>query len=116
VQRTCRARLFGGETLANFIFWGYQFFIVMAALSYVMGFSRGQEYSEPEWHLDIFLTILWVTYAVVFIGTLLKREEPHIYVANWFYLSFILTVAVLHLGNTAAIPISMYSAKGYVAY
>ena len=116
VQRTCRARLFGGEALANFIFWGYQFFIVMAALSYVLGFSRGQEYSEPEWHLDIFLTIVWVCYAVVYIGTLLKREEPHIYVANWFYLAFILTIAVLHLVNTAAVPVSMYTAKGYVAY
>ncbi len=116
VQRTCRARLFGGEALADFIFWGYQFFIVMAALSYVLGFSRGQEYSEPEWHLDILLTVVWVCYAVVFVGTLLKREEPHIYVANWFYLAFILTIAVLHIGNTAALPVSMYAAKGYVAY
>src|SRR5262249_5038424 len=83
VQRTCRARLFGGEALPNFVFWGYQFFIVMAALSYVMGFSQSQEYAEPEWHLDLWLTIVWVAYAVIFIGTLMKREEPHIYVANW---------------------------------
>ena len=73
VQRTCRARLFGGEALANFVFWGYQFFIVMAALSYVMGFSKSQEYAEPEWHLDLWLTIVWVAYAVIFIGTLVKR-------------------------------------------
>ena len=83
VQRTCRARLFGGEAFANFIFWGYQFFIVMAALSYVMGFSQSLEYAEPEWHLDLLLTIVWVAYAVVFVGTLVKRREPHIYVANW---------------------------------
>jgi cytochrome c oxidase cbb3-type subunit 1 len=113
VQRTCRARLFGGETLANFIFWGYQFFIVMAALSYVMGFSQGQEYAEPEWHLDLFLTVIWVLYAVVFIGTVMKREEPHIYVANWFYMGFILTIAVLHLGNNIAMPTSFFSAKSY---
>src|SRR3954454_9339576 len=113
VQRTCRARLFGGEALANFVFWGYQFFIVMAALSYVMGFSQSQEYAEPEWHIDLWLTIVWVAYAVLFIGTLMKREEPHIYVANWFYLAFILTVAVLHIGNNLAVPISVFSAKSY---
>src|SRR6185312_11393235 len=113
VQRTCRTRLFGGEALANFVFWGYQFFIVMAALSYVMGFSQGQEYAEPEWHLDAFLTVVWVAYAIIFIGTVLMREEPHIYVANWFYMAFILTIAVLHLGNNIAMPVSMYTAKSY---
>ena len=113
MQRTCRTRLFGGEALANFVFWGYQFFIVMAALSYVMGFSQSQEYAEPEWHLDLWLTIVWVAYAVIFIGTLMKREEPHIYVANWFYLAFILTIAVLHIGNNLAVPISVFSAKSY---
>jgi cytochrome c oxidase cbb3-type subunit 1 len=116
VQRTCRTRLFGGEALANFLFWGYNFFIVMAALSYVLGFSRGQEYSEPEWHLVIFLVIVWVLYAVVFIGTIMLRQEPHIYVANWFYMAFILTVAVLVLGNNAAIPVSFFGAKSYSAY
>ena len=116
VQRTCRARLFGGEALHNFIFWGYQFFIVMAALSYVMGYSQGQEYAEPEWHLDLFLTIVWVAYAIVFIGTVLMREEEHIYVANWFYMAFILTIAVLHLVNNAAMPVSIYMAKSYSVY
>ena len=116
VQRTCRARLFGGEALADFLFWGYQFFIVMAALSYVMGYSQGQEYAEPEWHIDLWLTIVGVIYAIIFVGTLLKREEPHIYVANWFLLAFILTIAVLHLVNNAAVPISMYSAKSYAVY
>jgi cytochrome c oxidase cbb3-type subunit I/II len=116
VQRTCRARLFGGEALANFVFWGYQFFIVMAALSYVMGFSQGKEYAEPEWHIDLWLTVVWVSYLLIFLGTILKRTEPHIYVANWFYLAFIVTVAVLHLVNNAAVPISVYSAKSYSAY
>jgi cytochrome c oxidase cbb3-type subunit 1 len=116
VQRTCRARLAGPDALHDFIFWGYQFFIVMAALSYVMGYSRSQEYSEPEWHITLFLVVLWVIYAGVFIGTLLKRAEPHIYVANWFYLAYILTVAVLVLVNNAAVPISPFAAKGYVVY
>jgi len=113
VQRTCRARLFGGEVLADFVFWGYQFFIVMAALSYVMGYSQGREYAEPEWHLDLWLTMIWVIFAIIFVGTLLKRTEPHIYVANWFYLSFIITVAVLHLGNNMAVPVSFFGAKSY---
>jgi len=113
VQRTCHTRLFGGRALADFVFWGYQFFIVMAALSYVMGFSKGREYAEPEWHLDVWLTIVWVVFAIIFIGTLLKREEPHIYVANWFYLAFILTIAVLHIGNNLTVPISVFSAKSY---
>jgi cytochrome c oxidase cbb3-type subunit 1 len=116
VQRTCRARLFGGEALANFVFWGYQFFIVMAALSYVLGFSQGKEYAEPEWHIDLWLTVVWVLYLVIFLGTILKRTEPHIYVANWFLLAFIVTVAILHIVNNAAIPISLYSAKSYSAY
>jgi len=113
VQRTCRARLFGGRALPEFVFWGYQFFIVMAALSYVLGFSKSQEYAEPQWHIDLWLTIVWVAYLVVFLGTLMKREEPHIYVANWFYLAFIVTIAMLHIGNNLALPISVYSASAY---
>ena len=116
VQRTCRARLFGGDALANFIFWGYNFFIVMAALSYVMGFSRSQEYAEPEWNVTAFLVIVWVSYAVVFIGTLLRRQEPHIYVANWFYLAYIITIAILVLGNNAEVPVSFFEAKSYSVY
>ena len=116
VQRTCQVRLFGGSALHNFIFWGFQFFIVMAALSYVLGFSEGREYAEPEWHLDLWLTMLWVLYAVIFIGTIVMRKEPHIYVANWFYLAFILTVAVLHLGNNMSVPVSFYGAKSYSAF
>ncbi|MBX5473204.1 MAG: cbb3-type cytochrome c oxidase subunit I, partial [Acetobacteraceae bacterium] len=113
VQRTCRARLFGGEALADFVFWGYQLFIVMAALSYVLGFSKSREYSEPEWHLILWLVIVWVAYLTIFVGTLVKREEPHIYVANWFYLSFILTIAMLVIVNNLAIPVSVFGAKSY---
>jgi len=116
VQRTCRARLWGGEALANFVFWGYQFFIVMAALSYVMGFSQSKEYAEPEWHIDLWLTVVWVCYLLIFVGTLIKRQEPHIYVANWFYLAFIVTVAMLHIVNNLAMPISPYAAKSYSVY
>ena len=116
VQRTCRARLWGGAALADFVFWGYQFFIVMAALSYVMGYSEGKEYAEPEWHIDLWLTIVWVCYLLVFFGTILKRQEPHIYVANWFYMAFIATIAVLHITNNLSWPISIYSAKSYSVF
>ncbi|NML94127.1 cytochrome-c oxidase, cbb3-type subunit I [Novosphingobium olei] len=107
VQRTCRARLaFPG--LARFVFWGYQLFIVLAATGYLLGVTQGKEYAEPEWYVDLWLTIVWVSYLAVFVGTILKRTEPHIYVANWFYLSFILTVAMLHLVNNTAIPVSFF--------
>jgi cytochrome c oxidase cbb3-type subunit 1 len=115
VQRTCRARLFGGD-LAWFVFWGYQLFILMAATGYLLGITQSKEYAEPEWYVDIWLTIVWVAYLVVFVGTLVKRKEPHIYVANWFYLSFIITVAMLHLVNNAAIPVSFLGTKSYVAF
>ena len=113
VQRTCRAPLFGGPGLAAFVFWGYQLFIVMAALGYVLGISQGKEYAEPEWYVDLWLTIVWVAYLLIFLGTLMKRREPHIYVANWFFLAFIITVAVLHLVNNASVPVSMFGAKSY---
>ena len=93
VQRTCRAPLFGGPTLARLVFWGYQLFIVLAASGYVMGITQGREYAEPEWYTDLWLTVVWVAYFVVFFGTLLRRKEPHIYVANWFFLAFIVTIA-----------------------
>jgi cytochrome c oxidase cbb3-type subunit 1 len=113
VQRTCRARLFGGEQMGWFLFWGYQFFIVMAALGYVLGVTQGKEYAEPEWYVDLWLTVVWVHYLVAFGGTIVKREEPHIYVANWFFLAFIVTVAMLHIGNNLALPITLGHAKSY---
>ena len=116
VQRTCRAPLFGGPAVASFLFWGYQIFIVMAALGYVLGISQGKEYAEPEWYVDLWITIVWVVYLLVFLGTLMRRREPHIYVANWFYLAFIVTVAVLHLVNNATIPVSFFGAKSYILW
>ena len=112
VQRTCRARLWG-DSLANFTFWGYQAFIVMAALGYVFGVTQGKEYAEPEWYADLWLAIVWVVYLVVFLMTLSKRKEPHIYVANWFFLAFIATVAILHIVNGISVPVSLTSLKSY---
>ena len=112
VQRTCRAKLWG-DSLANFTFWGYQAFIVMAALGYVFGVTQGKEYAEPEWYADLWLAIVWVVYLVVFLMTLSKRKEPHIYVANWFFLAFIATVAILHIVNGISVPVSLTSLKSY---
>ena len=116
VQRTCRARLFGGAPLGWFVFLGYQFFILVAATGYLLGITQSKEYAEPEWYADIWLAIVWVAYLVAFMGTILKREEPHIYVANWFLLGFILTIAVLHIVNNTSIPVSPFGAKSYSAY
>ena len=112
VQRTCRARLWGGMT-SWFVFWGYQLFIVLAGLGYLVGVTGGREYAEPEWLTDLWLTVVWVAYLLVFMGTLWKRKEPHIYVANWFYLAFIVTIAILHLVNNAALPVSFLNHGSY---
>ncbi len=113
VQRTCQARLWGGNGLAWFVFWGYQIFILMAATGYLLGITQSREYAEPEWYVDIWLTIVWVAYLVLFLGTLFKRKEPHIYVANWFYLAFIVTIAMLHVVNNLAVPVSFLGVKSY---
>jgi cytochrome c oxidase cbb3-type subunit 1 len=115
VQRTCRARL-ALPSLARFVFWGYQLFIVLAATGYLMGVTESREYAEPEWYVDIWLTLVWVAYLAVFVGTIMKRSEPHIYVANWFYLGFILTVAMLHLVNNLSMPVSLLGSKSYSAF
>lgn len=115
VQRTCAVRLWN-DKLAMFTFWGYQFFIVIAALGYVTGVTQSKEYAEPEWYADIWLTIVWVAYLLVFLMTCIKRKEPHLYVANWFYLAFIITVAVLHLGNNLSVPIGLMDAKSYSVF
>jgi cytochrome c oxidase cbb3-type subunit 1 len=112
VQRTCRTRLAFGN-LAWFVFWGYQLFIVLAATGYVLGITQSREYAEPEWYVDIWITVVWVAYLLVFLGTLVKRKESHIYVANWFYLSFIVTVAMLHVVNNLAVPVSFAGTKSY---
>ncbi len=118
VQRTSHAPLFA-PGLAAFTFWGWQLVIVLAALSLPLGFTQGKEYAELEWPIDILITLVWVSYAVVFFGTIVKRKVSHIYVANWFFGGFILTVAVLHLVNSAAVPVlaaGILTPKSYSAY
>jgi cytochrome c oxidase cbb3-type subunit 1 len=112
VQRTNRARLFG-RWLPWFVFWGWQIVILMAATSYIFGVTQAQEYAEPEWHTDIWITVTWVAYLVMFLGTIMKRKMSHIYVANWFFLAFIVTIAMLHLGNNLAVPVSFLGTKSY---
>ena len=115
VQRTNRARLFG-RWMPWFVLWGWQLIIAMAATSYIMGATQAREYAEMEWHIDIFITIVWVCYLLVYLGTLMKRKESHIYVANWFFLSFIATIAMLHIGNNLAVPVSFLGSKSYSAF
>ena len=115
VQRTCQARLFCGP-LAGFVFWGWTAVIVLAAITLPMGYTSGKEYAELEWPIDLLIAVVWVAYAIVFFGTIAKRKTPHIYVANWFYAAFILTVAILHIVNSAEMPISFFSMKSYSAY
>jgi cytochrome c oxidase cbb3-type subunit I len=113
VQRTCQAPLFGGP-LAMLTFWGWQAVIVAAAISLPMGYTQGKEYAELEWPIDLLIAVVWVAYAVVFFGTIGKRRVRHIYVANWFFGAFILTVALLHIVNSAAVPAGWM--KSYSAY
>lgn len=115
VQRTCAVRLWS-DGLSFFTFWGYQLFIVIAAVGYIFGITQAKEYAEPEWYADIWLTIVWLAYLLVFMMTVIKRKEPHLYVANWFYMAFIITVAVLHLGNNLTMPISIVDTKSYSAF
>ncbi len=115
VQRTCRTRL-AGHIAPWFVFWGYQLFIVLAASGYVLGITQSKEYAEPEWYVDLWLTLVWVAYLLVFMATLARRREPHIFVANWFYLAFIVTIAMLHLVNNAALPVSFFGPKSYIAW
>jgi cytochrome c oxidase cbb3-type subunit 1 len=113
VQRTAHARLFC-DRLAAFTFWGWQAVIVLAALTLPLGITQGKEYAELEWPIDLLIAVVWVAYAVVFFGTLARRKVPHIYVANWFFGAFILTVALLHIVNSAAVPATLW--KSYSAY
>ena len=111
-----RARGMVGDLAPWFVVLGYNFFIVIAGTGYLLGITQSKEYAEPEWYADLWLTVVWVVYFLVFLGTVMRRTEPHIYVANWFYLAFILTIAVLHLGNNAAIPLSVFSPKSYIVW
>ena len=113
VQRTCHVRLFC-DRLAAFTFWGWQLVIVLAAITLPLGITTGKEYAELEWPIDVLIAVVWVAYAVVFFGTLAKRRVKHIYVANWFFAAYIITIAVLHIVNSAEIPVSL--TKSYSIY
>lgn len=113
VQRTCHVELFA-KKLAAFTFWGWQLVIVGAAISLPLGYTQGKEYAELEWPIDLLIAAVWIAYAIVFFGTIGKRKVKHIYVANWFFGAFILTVALLHIVNSAAMPASFW--KSYSAY
>ena len=112
VQRTCQTRLFS-DGMASFTFWGWQAVVVCAALGNALGYSQSREYAEMEWPIDLLMLVVWVVYLIVFVGTLMRRKQEHIYVANWFYLAFILATALLHLFNNLAIPVSLFSMKSY---
>ena len=113
VQRTCHVRLFS-DKLAAFTFWGWQAVIVAAAITLPLGITQSKEYAELEWPIDLLIAIVWIAYAVVFFGTLAKRAVKHIYVANWFFAAYIITIAVLHIVNNIAIPVS--PTKSYIVY
>ncbi len=113
VQRTSQVRLFS-DKLAAFTFWGWQLVIVLVAITYPLGIQQNKEYAEPEWFIDIIIAVVWIAFGVVFFGTLAKRRVKHIYVANWFYGAFIITIAVLHIVNNLAIPVSW--TKSYSIY
>jgi cytochrome c oxidase cbb3-type subunit 1 len=113
VQRTCQVRIFS-DRLAAFTFWGWQAVIVAAAITLPLGFTSSKEYAELEWPIDILIAVVWIAYAVVFFGTIAKRKVAHIYVANWFFGAYILTIALLHIVNSAEIPVSL--TKSYSAY
>jgi cytochrome c oxidase cbb3-type subunit 1 len=113
VQRTCHVRL-AFDKLAAFTFWGWQLVILLAAITLPLGITQGKEYAELEWPIDLLIAVVWVSFAVVFFVTIGRRRVKHIYVANWFYSAFIITVAILHIFNNLAIPVSMF--KSYEIY
>jgi len=113
VQRTCQATLFA-PALAKFTFWGWQLVILLAAITLPLGYTSAKEYAELEWPIDLLITAVWVAYAIVFFGTIAKRRTSHIYVANWFFGSYILAVAVLHIVNSLEVPVSLW--KSYSVY
>ncbi|MFN4210473.1 MAG: cytochrome-c oxidase, cbb3-type subunit I [Devosia sp.] len=112
LQRTTRARL-PDQISPWFVLLGYNLFCVIAASGYLMGLTQSKEYAEPEWYADIWLVVVWVVYFAIYMRTLARRKEPHIYVANWYYMAFILVVAILHIVNNLAVPVSFGSAKSY---
>ena len=113
VQRTCQVRLWA-EKLAAFTFWGWTAVIVLAAITLPLGYTSTKEYAELEWPIDILITLVWVAYALVFFGTIAKRKTKHIYVSNWFFGAYILTIAILHIVNNMELPVTL--TKSYSLY
>ena len=115
LQRTSRARL-PDQLSPWFVLIGYNLFCVLAVTGYMMGITQSKEYAEPEWYADIWLVVVWVVYLLIYLRTLARRKEPHIYVSNWYYMAFILVVAILHIVNNLAVPVSLGHAKSYSAF
>ncbi len=112
VQRTCQTRLWG-DSLASFTFWGWQAAVALAAISYMAGYTQAREYAEMTWPIDILIAVVWVAYLLIYVMTMRNRSQPHIYVANWFYIAFILATAILHIFNNLAMPVSLFSLSSY---
>ena len=115
LQRTSRTRL-AGQISPWFVLFGYNLFCLLAVSGYFMGVTQSKEYAEAEWYADLWLVIVWVTYFLLYIRTLARRKEPHIYVANWYFMAFILVVAILHIVNNLAVPVSLGHAKSYTVW
>ncbi|MCC8938315.1 cytochrome-c oxidase, cbb3-type subunit I [Bradyrhizobium sp. Arg68] len=115
LQRTSRARL-PDQLSPWFVLIGYNLFCLLAVTGYMLGITQSKEYAEPEWYADLWLVVVWVVYFLIYLRTLARRKEPHIYVANWYYMAFILVVAILHIVNNLAIPVSLGHAKSYSAF
>ena len=113
VQRTCQARLIS-DRLAAFVFWGWQLALVGAVITLPLGLNSSKEYAELEWPIDLLIAVVWIAYAILFFGTISRRKMRHIYVANWFYGAFIIAIALLHIGNSAALPVGWM--KSYPLY
>jgi cytochrome c oxidase cbb3-type subunit I len=112
MQRTSRARL-PDQLSSLFVLFGFNVFCVLAVTGYMMGITQSREYAEPEWYADLWLVVVWVTYFIVYLRTLARRREPHIYVSNWYYMAFVLVVAMLHIVNNLAVPVSLGHSKSY---
>jgi cytochrome c oxidase cbb3-type subunit 1 len=115
VQRTSQARLYS-DFMANLTFWGWQLSVLLGAIGYVNGYTQGREYAEFVWPIDLLIAVTWVIYFIVYVQTLRRRSQPHIYVANWFYMAFILATAILHIFNNLAVPVSLFSLQSYSAF
>ncbi|MCX7878568.1 MAG: cbb3-type cytochrome c oxidase subunit I, partial [Ignavibacteria bacterium] len=113
LQRLCKARMFS-DTLSKIHFWGWQLIILCAAVTLPLGITTSKEYAELEWPVDILITIVWVVFAINMFGTIIRRREKHMYVAIWFYIATVVTVAVLHIVNSIEIPVTLF--KSYSIY